>query len=107
MDSKLSCETQLAKFTSDILKTTQDRKQWNAIITDFPKAFKKVSHTSIHLIYKLQRVGIDNQMVVWIESPLTARMKCVVVDGETSESLYFSGTFCIGLSILFTYIPNF
>ena len=59
----------VVEFTSDVLKTLQDRKQCDAIIMDFSKAFDKVSHGN--LINKLQRIGIDKQAVRWITSFLT------------------------------------
>ena len=42
--SKLSCETQLIEYTSDVLKTIQDKKQCDTVVMDFSKAFDKVSH---------------------------------------------------------------
>jgi hypothetical protein len=83
--SKLSCETQLIEFTSDVLNTVQDRKQCDAVIMDFSKAFDKVSHDC--LIYKLDRAGIDMQTRNWVKSFLTGRTQKVVVDGEKSEAV--------------------
>ena len=59
--SERSCETQLLEFTDDVLKTLRDRKQCDAIIMDFSKAFDKVSHD--RLLYKLDRAGIDPKPV--------------------------------------------
>ena len=47
--SKLSCETQLLEFTSDVLKAVQDKKQCDTVVMDFSKAFDKVSHDPPHL----------------------------------------------------------
>ena len=33
--SKLSCETQLLEFTSDVLKAVQDKKQCDTVVMDF------------------------------------------------------------------------
>ena len=80
--SKLSCETQLIEFTNDILQTVQDRRQCDAIVLDFSKAFDKVSHD--RLLFKLGRLGLDGQTCSWIRSFLSNRVQRVVVDGESS-----------------------
>ena len=49
--SKLSGETQLIEYTSNVLKTVQDKKHCDTLVMDFSKAFDKVSHS--RLIYKL------------------------------------------------------
>lgn len=48
---KLSCETQLIEFSTDVLRALHDNKQCDAIFMDFSKAFDKVSHSC--LLYKL------------------------------------------------------
>ena len=83
--SKLSCETQLLEFTSDVLKAVQDKKQCDTVVMDFSKGFDKVSHD--RLIYKLDRAGIDLHTRNWIKSFLSGRSQKVVVDGVTSESV--------------------
>lgn len=83
--SKLSCETQLIEYSSDVLKILQDRQQCDTIVMDFSKAFDKVSHD--RLIYKLDRAGIDPQTRNWIKSFLTGRSQKVVIDGEESQSI--------------------
>ena len=83
--SKLSCETQLIEFSSDVLKTVQDRKQCDTIVMDFSKAFDKVSHD--RLVYKLDRAGIDPRTRDWIKSFLSDRSQKVVIDGEESQSV--------------------
>ena len=83
--SKLSCETQLLEFTSDVLKAVQDKKQCDTVVMDFSKAFDKVSHD--RLIYKLDPAGINLQTRNWIKSFLSGRSQKVVVDGVTSESV--------------------
>lgn len=83
--SKLSCETQLIEFTDEILKSLQDRKQCDTIVLDFSKAFDKVSHD--HLLFKLERLGIDSTTCTWIQSFLLNRTQRVVIDGATSSSV--------------------
>ena len=83
--SKLSCETQPIEYTSDVLKTVQDKKQCDTVVMDFSKAFDKVSHD--RLIYKLDRAGIDKQARNWIKSFLSGRSQKVIIDGEESKSV--------------------
>ena len=83
--SERSCETQLLEFTDDVLKTLRDRKQCDAIIMDFSKAFDKVSHD--RLLYKLDRAGIDPQTSAWVKSFLSSRTQKVVIDGEESDAV--------------------
>ena len=52
---------------------------------EFSKAFDKVSRD--HLIYKLDRAGIDEQAKNFIKSILSGRSQKVVIDGEESESV--------------------
>ena len=83
--SKLSCETQLIEFTSEMLATMQDRKQSDVIVMDFSKAFDKVSHES--LLFKLDRLRTDPCVRGWIASFLKQRTQRVVVDGEESPTV--------------------
>ena len=65
-----SAVIQLIEYTSDVLKTVQDKKQSDTVVMDFSKAFEKVSHDL--LIYKLDRAG---------------RPQKVIIDGEESKSV--------------------
>ena len=82
--NKLSCETQLIEFTSDVLQVVQDRKQCDTIVMDFSKAFDKVSHD--RLLYKLARAGVDPVATRWIKSFLTGRSQRVVINGDESSN---------------------
>ena len=50
---------------------------------DFRKAFDLVSHK--HLIYKMSKYGIKNNVLKWVQSFLQQRTQRVVVRGEKSE----------------------
>ena len=78
--SKLSCETQLIEYTSDVLKIVQGKKQCGTVVMDFSKAFDKVSHD--RLIYKLDHAGIDRQTRDWIKSFLSGRSQKVIIDDD-------------------------
>ena len=82
--SKLSSETQLL-FTSDILKSVQDKKQCNTVVMDFGKTFNKVLHD--RLIYKLDQAAINTLTRNLIKSFLSGRSQKVVVDGVTLDSV--------------------
>ncbi|CAL4228700.1 unnamed protein product, partial [Meganyctiphanes norvegica] len=68
-------------------------EQWTEIIDegdgidvaylDFRKAFDLVSHR--HLLYKMSKYGIKNQVLNWVESFLHQRTQRVVVRGTASE----------------------
>ena len=50
---------------------------------DFTKAFDKIPHN--RLLMKLNRYGNRGLTVNWIETFLTKRKQCVVIDGEFSD----------------------
>ncbi len=78
-----SCETQLILFVDELLQGMCEGKQMDAVVMDFSKAFDMVPHKS--LLVKLRSYGILNTTLCWIESFLSDRTQCVVVDGEISE----------------------
>lgn len=69
----LSCETQLAEFTHDLLQHMDDNLQIDAIFLDFSKAFDRVSHK--HLLAKLSPLGISPNIIKWLEQFLTGRVQ--------------------------------
>lgn len=60
-----------------MLSYDRDR-QVDVAVLDFSKAFDVVPHR--RLLGKLQHYGIDGPVISWIESFLTARTQCLVVD---------------------------
>ena len=82
--SKLSCETQLVEFITDVTENMSNGTQTDVIVMDFSKAFDKVSHQK--LVWKLQRYGICNRTNAWIASFLTGRTQRVLVEGEASST---------------------
>ena len=83
--SKLSCETQLLEFSSDIFHNLRDDKQTDVVIMDFSKAFDKVCNA--RLIYKLRREGVHPKICSWVQSFLTGRTQKVLIEGESSETV--------------------
>lgn len=68
---QLSCETQLAEFTHDILHFMDENLQTDAIFLDFSKAFDRVPHNL--LLSKLCNLGIPPNIIFWIENFLKNR----------------------------------
>ena len=81
--SQHSCVTQLITLTEDISYALDHQTQIDIILLDFSKAFDTVPHQ--RLLTKLKHYGIGDSTLAWIESWLTRRSQCVVLDGETSN----------------------
>ena len=77
-----SCETPTAH---NITSSLDNRKQTDAIISDFMKAFDKVPHS--RLCMRLDYYGIRNYTLHWIKDFLSGRTQQVVLDGYYSNTL--------------------
>lgn len=75
---QLSCETQLAEFTHDILQYLDNLVQIDAIFLDFSKAFDRVSHNL--LLFKLSSLGIPQTLLSWLEQFLKGRKQFTCVN---------------------------
>jgi len=62
-----------------------DRRQTDSIYLDFSKAFDSVSHTL--LLLKLRSAGIIGGVWSWLQSYLSGRSQCVLVNNCLSEPL--------------------
>ena len=78
-----SCETQLITTLNDFTECLNNKKQTDAILLDFSKAFDKVDHSQ--LLRKLHKYGIRNNLLQWIKSFLSSREQTVLVDGKSSS----------------------
>lgn len=78
-----STTSNLACFTSYLLKNTDRGGQVDVIYTDFEKAFDRVDH--VILLNKLFRLGIRGDLLRWIKSYLSNRSQAVVVGGYRSD----------------------
>lgn len=88
--SGLSTVTQLAEITNDIANVINDRGQLDAIFLDFSKAFDVVPHHE--LITKMRAIGIENNIISWVECYLRNRKQFVALNDEVSGNLsVFSG----------------
>jgi hypothetical protein len=53
------------------------------VFLDFSKAFDSVWHEG--LLYKLERIGINGNLLYWFRSYLFNRKQQVVINGDTSD----------------------
>ena len=81
----MSCTTQLATVTHDIMSKVDAGQEVHAVVLDFAKAFDKVTHNI--LIEKLASYHIEPTVIRWIGSFLEDRTQQVVIDGRTSSPL--------------------
>ena len=79
---KRSCLTQQIEVLNDWTKVLDNGGCVDAVFLDIMKAYDTVPHR--HLIYKLKCLGFSTMLLKWVQSFLTDRMQCVVLDGEPS-----------------------
>ena len=69
-----------------ILLHLEHSKFVDSIYLDFSKAFDKCNHGII--LKKLAKLGIQGNLLRWIECFLRRRKQCVVIDGHKSETVW-------------------
>lgn len=72
---KRSTTTNLVTFTSFITRQMEKGLQVDAIYTDLSSAFDKVNHEIA--LAKFDRIGIDNNLLLWLRSYLMGRQAAV------------------------------
>ena len=78
-----SCLTNLLEFLHENKDKVDQGIPVHVIYLDFAKAFNKVPH--MRLLYKLEKYGINADIVRWIKTWLSGRRQRVVIGGEHSE----------------------
>ena len=78
-----SCLTNLLEIMEDWTQIIDEGDGIDVAYLDFRKAFDLVSHK--HLIYKMSKYGIKNNVLNWVQSFLQQRTQRVIVRGEKSE----------------------
>ncbi|CAF4930014.1 unnamed protein product [Pieris macdunnoughi] len=78
-----STSTNLVSFVEDLAEGVDRGQSYDAIYTDFSRAFDRVSH--VMLIHKLSSIGIDGIFLNWCRSYLSNRQSVVVVGGYKSK----------------------
>ncbi|XP_049267080.1 uncharacterized protein LOC125756402 [Rhipicephalus sanguineus] len=73
----VSCETQLLCFTNDLFINADLELDTDCIYLDFAKAFDTVSHEL--LIFKLNQLNIDPNVLAWIKEFLSNRSQYVTL----------------------------
>ncbi len=74
---------QLIHLCDNIYKGLDDSNDVCLVFLDVSKAFDRVYHPA--LLYKLECLGIDGDLLVWISSYLEGRKQRVVINGVKSE----------------------
>ena len=80
-----SCVTQLLVTIQEWMKNLDEGLVTDVAYMDFRKAFDAVPHK--RLIYKLQKYGIDGNLLLWIKDFLSQRTQYVKVNDSKSDVL--------------------
>ncbi len=83
-----STVNRLIDITNRILKTLDGGSEVRGVFLDISKAFDKVWHSG--LIFKLRKMGIGGNLLNWLQSYLSNRTQCVVINGSMSDKLQVS-----------------
>ena len=75
--------SELLSCYNDWAKSCNNRKPTDIAFLDFSKAFDSVPHE--HLLFKLERHGIDGSALQWFRNFLIGRMQRVVIRGTCSS----------------------
>ena len=78
-----NCITQLLVCLEEWTQMIEDGVCFDAIYTDFAKAFDSVPHERLFL--KIESLGIKGDILSWLKSFLQGRTQCVNVDGACSS----------------------
>lgn len=77
-----STELNLLTFTDFLLEALEEGCHVHALYTDFSKAFDRVNHEV--MLHKLEVMGINGDLLLWLRSYLSERTQMVRVQGFTS-----------------------
>ena len=83
-----SCLTNLLELVESWTEILDENDGIDVAYLDFRKAFDLVSHR--HLLYKMSKYGIKQQVLNWVEAFLSQRTQKVVIRGTASESFNVS-----------------
>ena len=74
---------QLTYLVHKIHQALDDGKEVRMVFLDVSKAFDRVWHTG--LLFKLQKLGVQDPLLSWIKNYLCDRKQRVVIEGQSSE----------------------
>jgi len=80
-----STTTNLLELTSFVLDGFNKTLQTDVIYTDFSKAFDSVNHSL--LLFKLDQLGLPNNLLTWISSYLNGRSQRVLFKNAVSKKI--------------------
>lgn len=75
--------SELLSCYDDWAKSCNNKKPPEIAFLDFSNAFDSIPHE--HLLFKLERHGIDGSALQWFRNFLTGQMQCVVLRGTCSS----------------------
>lgn len=78
-----STATNLLSFVNYTLNEMDNKNSVQTLYTDFSKAFDRVDIPM--LLFKLDKIGIDSNLLSWLKSYLTKRTQCVKFNGLISR----------------------
>uniref|UniRef100_A0A8C5MT82 Reverse transcriptase domain-containing protein n=1 Tax=Leptobrachium leishanense TaxID=445787 RepID=A0A8C5MT82_9ANUR len=78
-----SCQTNLITFYEEVSRSIDQGVAVDVIYLDFAKAFVTVPHK--RLLFKLRKIGLDENTCSWIENCLKDRVQRVVINGTFSR----------------------
>ena len=74
---------QLTYLVHKIHQALDNGKEVRVVFLDVSKAFDRVWHTG--LLFKLQKLGVQDPLLSWIKNYLCDRKQRVVIEGQSSE----------------------
>lgn len=83
-----STATNLLQFVTFSLKAMDNGNSVQTLYTDFSKAFDRIDIPM--LLFKLEKIGIENTLLEWLGSYLTNRTQLVKFNGKTSRCINVS-----------------
>ena len=78
-----SAINQLQSLTNEFGKALDEGKEMRVVFCDISKAFDRVWHKG--LLNKLENIGIQGSLLLWINNDLTDRKQRVVIESAHSK----------------------
>ena len=79
----MSTQDQIFRLSQSVISSFSKKHYTGAVLFDLEKAFDKASHQGIH--YKIQKLGLNHYLFIWIKQFLTNRKFLVSVNDSFSD----------------------